>query len=111
MSRGAAGIGGPPDGGPEPGPLGAVGRPGLAGPEPGRALSIRFNRDIAYTPSSAPRGRWRTPDDARLLVIARRTETCAEPPSDRHPLGPRAVRRRSPTRGEGCPGTPGPPCC
>src|SRR5664279_2762096 len=34
-----------------PGPEGALGEPlGAPGPTPGRALSIRFRRDIGYTP-------------------------------------------------------------
>ena len=53
ISRGAAGVGvPPPEGGVEAGPVGA-GR--LDGPAAGRALSIRFSRDIA-SPLQAPRG-------------------------------------------------------
>src|SRR6476646_4332457 len=65
VSRGDGALGGAPPGATgrlEPGAPGAPSGPG----EPGRALSIRFRRDIAYTPSR-PEGL------ATAVVIARRT--------------------------------------
>src|SRR3990172_8300030 len=56
-AAGAAGAAGPPAGGaaPPPGGEAGTGMPAPPGSWPGRALSIRFSRDIATTPSSPPR--------------------------------------------------------
>ncbi len=108
MRRGEAG--GPPAGatGPPPEPPGVSGAAGTfepPGSAPGRALSMRFSRDIAYSPS--PRGA-----AIVIVVTATRTGTCGWRPSGRPPSSAApGCRRTPPWPVAGCPGTPAHPCC
>ena len=84
-----------------PGAAGAGAR-GPAGP--GRALSIRFSRDIAYTPSR-PEGPTvlsrSAPCEQRFLL--------GRPCAASSPTRPAIAPRRPTGPVGGCPGTPGPP--
>src|SRR4051812_9525513 len=99
----AGALGGPPAGALgrlAPGTPGAVGAPDA----PGRALSIRFSRDIAYTPSRPER-----PTAFMVMLIAMRKAISSGSISGPRSYRPATDHRPRTEPSEGCPGRPAPP--